>query len=119
MYYFEEFSREKKSGYPVIDKVQTGKRIRQLMEQHSLSVKDIKDYLSLASVQGIYLWLNGTTIPSVDNLYALSELFQVPMDDLICGSRKPVGADKDVMRRRRFGMRLGIYYLKWKERTVA
>ena len=27
-------------------------------------------------------------MPSVDNLYALSELFQVSMDEMLCGNRK-------------------------------
>lgn len=27
-------------------------------------------------------------MPTVDNLYALSELFKMPMDCIVCGSRK-------------------------------
>lgn len=119
MYCNKKTDNEIRAGYPVIDKMQTGKKIRQMMEQRSLSVKDVKEYLSLASVQGIYLWLNGTTIPSVDNLYALSELFQVSMDDLICGSRKNTAADMDTLRIKQCRKRLELYYQRWIEQTVA
>lgn len=29
-------------------------------------------------------------MPTIDNLYALSDLFQVPIDLLVCGNRKPL-----------------------------
>lgn len=74
--------------YPTIDKNETGRKIKKYMVGYGLTVRDVKDYLSLASVQGIYLWLNGQTIPSIDNFYALSGLFQVPVDELLCGNRK-------------------------------
>lgn len=74
--------------YPVIDKEKTGKRIRKLMEERCISVKDVRDYLSLESVQSIYYWFSGRNIPTIDNLYALSELLQVPIDAMICGNRE-------------------------------
>ena len=32
--------------------------------------------------------MNGRSLPSIDNVYALSELFKVPMDQIICGNRE-------------------------------
>lgn len=112
MYSNESLNTGKHECYPVIDKIRTGSRIRQLMREKSLTVKDIKEYLALASVQGIYLWLNGSTIPSIDNLYALSELFQVPMDEIVCGSRKPIGETADIAGKMQFAKRLEKYYRK-------
>ena len=74
--------------YPTIDMKATGIRIRQLMDERRLTVKDIRRYLNLASVQSIYHWLNGQSMPSIDNLYALSALFGLPMDSIIIGSKK-------------------------------
>ena len=34
--------------------------------------------------------MNGLSMPTVDNLYAFSYLFQVPVDDLICGNRRRI-----------------------------
>ena len=72
---------------PTIDRKATGVRLRQLMDEKGFDVKLLREYLGLASVQSIYHWLNGISIPTVDNLYALSQLFEVPIDDMICGSR--------------------------------
>ena len=74
--------------YPTIDMKATGIRIRQLMDERRLTVKDIRRYLNLASVQSIYHWLNGQSMPTIDNLYALSALFGLPMDSIIIGSKK-------------------------------
>lgn len=35
------------------------------------------------SCQAIYKWQHGLSLPSVDNLVILSELFHVPMDQII------------------------------------
>lgn len=75
--------------YPTVDSKKTGQKIKQLMLENNLTPKDIQEYLSLACIQTIYRWLNGTTIPSVDNLYALSALFDVSMDEIIQGNRYP------------------------------
>ena len=73
-------------GFPVIDKKQTGIKIGQFMDKCGISVQDIRGYLGLSSVQSIYHWLEGKSVPSIDNLYALSNLFGVGMDEIIRGS---------------------------------
>ena len=73
---------------PVINKKETGLKLRKIMDEKDFSVKDVQQYLGLGSVQSVYHWLNGISMPTIDNLYALSELFQVPIDEMICGNRK-------------------------------
>lgn len=92
--------------FPVIDKKKTGIHLRKIMDARGFTVKDVQAYLKLASVQSVYHWLNGLTMPTIDNLYALSELFQVPIDEMIRGNRrelqsKPMGAKDE---------RLHMYY---------
>lgn len=72
---------------PIIDKKKTGVHLRRIMDARGLSVKDVQQYLGLGSVQSVYHWLNGISLPTVDNLYALSELFQIPIDKMVCGNR--------------------------------
>ena len=62
---------------PLIDKKQTGINLRRIMDECGFTVKDVQQYLRLGSIQSVYHWLNGISMPSVDNLYALSYLFQV------------------------------------------
>ena len=78
-----------------IDKVRTGQQIRLLMEKRGVTVRDVKNALSLACVQSVYHWLDGQSMPTLDNLYALSDLLKVPMDMLVeysgrCGAPLPV-----------------------------
>lgn len=74
--------------FPTIDKAKTGKQIRKLMNSHSLTVTDVQKYMGLSTPQAVYHWLNGRSLPTLDNVYALSELFRVSMDQIICGNRE-------------------------------
>ena len=80
--------------FPTIDKRSTGIQLRKMMDERGLTVKDIQKYLCLGSVQSVYHWLNGISLPTVDNLYALSELFQTPVDEMLCGNRHPFCSGK-------------------------
>ena len=77
-----------KRKYPVIDTVKTGKRIKHIMKEKGFTVKDIQVYLGLGTSQAIYHWFKGKSMPTLDNLYALSELFRIPVDGLLCGNRR-------------------------------
>ena len=74
--------------YPVIDMAGTGQNIKRIMRLKGLSVKDIQKFLQLSTPQGIYHWFDGRSLPTVDNLYALSELFELPVDALLVGNRR-------------------------------
>ena len=76
--------------YPLIDREATGQRLRQIMKQQNVSPRALQDYLGLACVQSIYRWLDGTSVPTVDNLYAMAQLFHMPIDAMICGNMDPV-----------------------------
>ena len=93
---------------PVIDKKKTGIHLRRIMDERGLSVKDIQQYLGLGSVQSVYHWLNGLSMPTIDNLYALSDLFQIPVDDMLCGNRRKISAWEESAQIRR----LRTYYDK-------
>ena len=69
--------------FPVIDMVATGKNIVRLRQACGLSVSDVQKYFGFDAPQAIYKWQKGQTLPSVDNLLALSYLFEVPMDELL------------------------------------
>lgn len=74
--------------FPVIDKKRTAERIKLFMYCNCLKPADIQKYLGLTCVQTVYRWLDGINIPSIDNLYALSQLFGVKIDDMLAGDRK-------------------------------
>jgi transcriptional regulator with XRE-family HTH domain len=72
--------------YPVIDMVRTGQNLKRIMRLNGMNVKDIQGFLELSTPQSIYHWFDGRNLPTIDNLYALSELFHLPVDDLIIGN---------------------------------
>ena len=84
--------------YPVIDVNKTGQNIKRLMLTNGFIVKDIQAFLGLKTPQSIYHWFDGRCLPTIDNLYALSELFCVPVDSFLCGSRKVVFVQKQEVR---------------------
>lgn len=74
--------------YPIIDLKATGQRIRQLRKENHLKVWEVADFLGSISEQAVYKWQRGESLPSVDNLYALSRLFGTSVDDILRGSRE-------------------------------
>ena len=69
--------------FPVIDPVATGANICRLRKDRGLTVRDLQQYFGFEEPQAIYKWQRGQSLPSVDNLYALSALLQVPMNEII------------------------------------
>ena len=66
--------------YPVIDAAATGRNLRRLRLEKGYSVKELQEYLGLSCPQGVYQWQAGRSLPSVDNLYAVSRLWGVSMN---------------------------------------
>lgn len=95
--------------FPVIDKQRTGERLREIMRQRNVTVKQVCEYLNLSCVQSVYHWLDGTSMPTIDNLYALSEYFKVPIDCLVCGNRKYIGTTNS----EDFNSRVLEYYVRF------
>lgn len=74
--------------YPIIDVYRTGQNIKRIMQLQGLTVRNVQEFLGLSTSQSIYHWFDGRNMPTVDNLYALSELFRVPVDEMLKGNRR-------------------------------
>ncbi len=72
-------------AFPAIDPVATGKNIIRLRKQRGMTVKDLQNWFGFLEPRAIYKWQTGQSLPSIDNLYALSILLDVPMDSIIVG----------------------------------
>ena len=69
--------------FPVIDLTATGQNIKYLREKRGLRVKDLQEYFGFEEPQAIYRWQYGKTLPSVENLFALSVILDVPMEQIL------------------------------------
>ena len=72
--------------FPTINKKETGVNLRRIMDMRGVKPKDIQEYLGFGCVQSVYRWLDGVSMPTVDNLYAISKMLKVPMDSIVCGN---------------------------------
>lgn len=80
--------------FPVIDPVATGANIVHLRTERGLSVRDLQTYFGFEEPQAIYKWQKGKSLPTVDNLYALGALLEVPMDEILVPVQS--GTDRNV-----------------------
>lgn len=70
-------------AFPVIDLVATGENILRLRKARGLSVRDLQEWFGFEEPQAIYKWQRGKSLPTVDNLYALGALLNVPMEEIL------------------------------------
>lgn len=105
--------------FPLINKQETGVNLRRIMDMRGIAPKDVQEYLGLGCVQSVYRWIDGVNMPTFDNLYALSELFQVPIDAIVRGNRAPIVPDIIIKSLDSRKSRLCAYYEKLLEKRAA
>ena len=66
-----------------IKQEETGKRIKQLLQDHGYKVKDIQGAMGFETPQAVYKWLSGKSLPSLDNFVILSRLLNTSIEDIL------------------------------------
>lgn len=105
--------------FPLINKRETGVNLRRIMDMRGITPKDVQEYLGLGCMQSVYRWTDGVNMPTIDNLYALSELLQVPIDAIVCGNRASIAPDSIIKQLDSRESRLCAYYKKLNEMRAA
>ncbi len=73
------------NNYPSLNPIATGNRIKELRKENHIKIDDIVSFMGFESQQSVYKWQRGESLPTVDNLYALSRLFGTTVDDILVG----------------------------------
>ena len=73
-----------------IDMKKTGAKIKALCKERNITVKDIQKDLHISAFQSVYDWFSGKSLPSLDNMFRLSKLLHVHMEDMIEVVSQPV-----------------------------
>lgn len=68
---------------PVINVEETGMQIDMLIHESEYSVRDISEKLGFENPQAVYKWMQGKTLPKLDNLVALAAILDVSIDDIL------------------------------------
>ncbi|MDE7324225.1 MAG: helix-turn-helix domain-containing protein [Lachnospiraceae bacterium] len=66
-----------------LDMRMTGKVIKNMITKRGFSIREIQQKLNLSCPQPVYRWMSGQTMPSLDNLYMLSSILGMHMEDLL------------------------------------
>ena len=69
--------------FPSIDPVATGLRIKELRIEKKLKVEQISSFMGFESEQAVYKWQRGDSLPTLDNMVALSRLFETPIENIV------------------------------------
>lgn len=69
--------------YPIIDMDASGMNLKNVCTEAGYTPQQLSQLLELSAPQAIYQWYRGRSLPSTDNLFALSKLLEKHMDELI------------------------------------
>ena len=67
----------------VLNMIATGANIRVLMEAAGVSAAEVAQMLGLTTANAVYRWMNGTSVPSLDNLLMLRDILGVGLDGIL------------------------------------
>ncbi len=76
--------------YPGINMERTANWLRFMCRFEKITVKDLCRQMGLSCPQSIYGWFRGRTLPSLDNFYALSQILDVSLDELIVNQQEVI-----------------------------
>ena len=65
------------------DKELIGKNLRRCRQAKGFSVEQVREYLRIGSIQAIYKWEEGKSYPQTDTMFALMELYEIGIQELL------------------------------------
>ena len=111
---------------PEYDMKLIGSNLKRLRESKKISVEEVRKYLCLGSVQAVYKYEKGISYPPADTMFALMELYEADLEDIIGNHkwRQCANSDEcdrldlifaDVEKRRQFNRLIKFYelYIKY------
>lgn len=69
---------------PVYEMETIGKNLRRLRKENHYSVEDIRQYLQLETVQAVYKYERGRSLPPAEKLLALMKLYGAGAEEVAC-----------------------------------
>ena len=66
-----------------INMIATGNNITRLRKDKGISIKQIQETMGFNTPQAIFKWQRGETMPTLDNIVVLSELFHTTIEEIV------------------------------------
>lgn len=67
----------------ILDKRQTGERLRKIIEANNFTYEMIAEKLDLTSPRVIYEWTSGKKLPCIENLLNLALILKFRLEDIL------------------------------------
>lgn len=61
----------------------TGDNIARLIRKNHLTVRDIQEMFGFSQPTAVYKWIHGNTMPTIDNMVILADIFKCRIDDIL------------------------------------
>lgn len=72
-----------------------GRNLRRLRKAKNLTVDEVREYLRLGSVQAVYKYERGLSYPQADTMFALMELYEANLYDIIGNPESVADMEED------------------------
>ena len=72
---------------PIIDMKATGVNIKSMIKQNGFKIADVQARCGFNTPQAIFKWMRGDTVPTIDNLIILADMFDTTIDKIIIVTR--------------------------------
>lgn len=69
--------------YPMINMEASGSRIKECVIRSGYTTKEITEYMGFRHPKSVYAWYRGASLPSLENMMALSVLLGVSVNELL------------------------------------
>ena len=66
-----------------INTIATGANIKAMMKAHQMTTADIQKACGFGIPQAIFKWFRGDTMPTIDNMVIVADLFGCTVNDII------------------------------------
>ncbi len=68
---------------PIIDVAATGANIKAMMRTKGFKVSDIQARCGFNTPQAIFKWMRGDSVPTIDNMIIIADMFGVTIDQIV------------------------------------
>ena len=72
---------------PMIDVAATGANIKAMMRSKGFKVADVQARCGFNTPQAVFKWMRGDTVPTIDNMIIIADMFGVTIDQIVVVKR--------------------------------
>lgn len=80
-------------SYLTVNMKLSGKKLHIAIRKSGYSIRELQEMLDLSCPNPIYRWIHGQVLPSTVNLYRLSCILQIPMENLLAAENITINSN--------------------------